>query len=525
MESDDDIVRDEFYSTLAAHDSQDPQLNSQETRTSDSFDRQGFEICKQNRVKPSTNPTHDKKYWGKRTSRKKLEKLSEIPTSKVSLRTFAGSEGNFSDVDSEVGTVEAEGQKVKRKRAGKKIEEPGLEWDDEIDEGVEPKPKKKCKLMKTNIDIEKKLGSSDSENLAEDELDSENGEETDDLQSEDSEREDDEVDVDNLNISADDSGNWEDIESENELIPSGKDRIKKNMKNSKVQKSQPQSSSISFFSDASNKQQGSNQVTDAEKGAALKKQLSMWEKYFQLRVMLQTALQSANEIHPSSVENMANDCPDYEETIEKLRLVSEKFLAIAEQSLNSLQFNTSLSDISSLSFEEQLAEMSSILMTEGPDLMQFWHDKIMLSMGKHSQSAASFSTSSKNAMTAQIEGVLADRQRLLKRTRTPRVEYKSSTPASDISDGEIYDEYDFYQSLIKDLISSKSAVTGQYLTNSDAALRLKSVKSITTQLVRKHKSIVYDIHAKLVGFTAPRSVATDWRDDAIDALTLSVFNS
>merc|ERR1712226_128275 len=190
----------------------------------------------------------------------------------------------------------------------------------------------------------------------------------------------------------------------------------------------------------------------------------------------------------------------------KLNSVMKSFVSISKQLLNSIDFEIDFDENAENSLgdnEEALTNLGKVLMSEGPDLMQFWNDKIMLSMGKHTLNSNTFSKSSKNAMSSQIEGVLADRQRLLKRTRTKRVEYLSSEPSKEISDNEIYDEYDFYQSLVKDLIANRSSATGQFLSNqSDAAMKLKSVKSITTQLARKHKSIVYDIHAKLIGYTS-----------------------
>ena len=122
--------------------------------------------------------------------------------------------------------------------------------------------------------------------------------------------------------------------------------------------------------------------------------------------------------------------------------------------------------------------------------------------------------------------------RLLKRTRTKRVDYvMASSPRAEEKENttatEVYDEYDFYQSLVKDLINSKSSSSSSAsLPNASSGfgLQLKQVKSITTQLVRKNRNIVYDIHAKLVGFTAPEVLATDWKNEAIDSLTLSLFH-
>merc|ERR1712226_1501770 len=105
----------------------------------------------------------------------------------------------------------------------------------------------------------------------------------------------------------------------------------------------------------------------------------------------------------------------------KLNSVMKRFLSISKQWLNSIDFEIDIDENAENSLgdnEEALMDLGKVLISKGPDLMQFWNDKIMLSMGKHTQTTTLFRSQVKNAVIAQIEGVLADRQRLLKRTRT-----------------------------------------------------------------------------------------------------------
>ena len=507
MESDDDLVRDEFFSTLNAHNEEE---SKQDFASSflDGFQQQGHEIHKRSTVKPSKNPTHDKKYSGRQTTRRKIgqENHETVIEKKINKKNEHFGE-EFSDYDSE---------NFEELENYEQLEDGNIEDDDSeddfndsADKDMSHRPHKKRK-----VEVDSAI-SDDAESYSES---------LNDDQNEDDELDEEEDESDDENDSEGGSDDWVDLENVDDEPKSKRNKIDKSLKNSS--KSKQPTSEISFFTDSFGKKKDTNNVADSQRGLALKKQLTLWEKYFQLRVLLQSSLQAANEIRPASIEKISKDNENYCELMKNLDYVLEKFLTIAEKSFDSLELKTELELDSSSSFEERIERLSKTLINEGPNLMQFWNDKIMLSMGKHTQRSSSFSGTNKNAMTAQIEGVLADRSRLLKRTRTKRVEYSSSVPDEEIPDDEIYDEYDFYQNLVKDLISSRSSATNQYLNQQqNSNLKLKNVKSITTQLVRKHKAIVFDIHAKLVGFTAPKPSAEDWRDDAIDSLSLSIFGN
>ena len=458
-----DNEADDFYATVIAHRGGDNQYeyHSDNDATGDFAEQTAQQIVKKSFLKPSKNPTHDKKYLGKKTSRRMLANEADEFES-------ADDRKEFSDIDSEGVSEEGDLEKVD----GKDVVEFDGEQDwvyDNNDEDVNDwQPSKKRKVDE----------------------------------------------IDQSNFSTEKFGEEDDTSNMTE-----------------------KTQSVSLFSEpkaAKDKLGPTSSSSENEKGLAVRKQLELWEKCLQIRILLQKALHAANELPVTdSLKSEVHDddsdsgfSSDKSDLKEKLYVLLQKLIEMSHISMKGLpvEQNFSSNKVAPGENEEQLDEIGKCLLSEGANLMQLWSEKIQLSSGRFSDKSSSFSGRS-NGIPQQIETILADRNRLLKRTRTKRVEY---CMRHEEKPEEFFDEYDFYQTLVKDLINSKSSVTnnfsgGNVLDKSDG-FKLKNVKSITTQLVRKNRNIVYDIHAKLVGFMAPDNYATDWKNEAIDSLVLSIFD-
>ncbi|KAL7838579.1 hypothetical protein AOLI_G00269830 [Acnodon oligacanthus] len=184
--------------------------------------------------------------------------------------------------------------------------------------------------------------------------------------------------------------------------------------------------------------------------------------------------------------------------------------------------------------------------------LQKWYDKTRLTMGKTNKGFGAFE---RNVLT-QVEQVLMDKERLLKRTQTRRSDYrvlgkpeptapntqsntadpdaadlplKANTHLKDL-DEEIFDDDDFYHQLLRELIERKTsaadpndqvAMGRQWLAIQK--LRSKIKKKVDTK-ASKGRKIRFHIHSKLVNFMAPIDHST-MSDEARSELYRSLFGS
>uniref|UniRef100_A0A6I8RSU5 Apoptosis antagonizing transcription factor n=1 Tax=Xenopus tropicalis TaxID=8364 RepID=A0A6I8RSU5_XENTR len=181
--------------------------------------------------------------------------------------------------------------------------------------------------------------------------------------------------------------------------------------------------------------------------------------------------------------------------------------------------------------------------------LQKWHDKTKLS-GKIGKGFGAFERS----ILTQIEQIMMDKERLLKRTQTKRSFYrilgkpldspsvpetvpneavdfqqegKSNSHLKD-QDEEMFDDDDFYHQLLREVIERKTssldpndqvAMGRQWLAIQK--LRSKIKKKVDTK-ASKGRKIRYHVHSKLVSFMAPIDHST-MNDDARTELYQSLF--
>ncbi|XP_074610508.1 protein AATF-like isoform X1 [Acropora palmata] len=152
-----------------------------------------------------------------------------------------------------------------------------------------------------------------------------------------------------------------------------------------------------------------------------------------------------------------------------------------------------------------------------------WSDKTRLASGR--LTSKSFSSFDRSAL-AQINHILSDKDRLIKRTQLKRSAYRvlgkskkeeksEALPSEDQSDlhlkdydPEIFDDDDFYHQLLRQFIEQKtSGSTDNPLEMGRQWLELqklrKKVKRKVDTKASKGRKIRYNVHGKLVSFMAP----------------------
>ncbi|XP_029286382.1 protein AATF [Cottoperca gobio] len=304
---------------------------------------------------------------------------------------------------------------------------------------------------------------------------------------------------------------------------------------------------------------------EVEKGKAVKEQLVLWDQMLEGRIKIQKALVTANQLpQPQTFPEFkrrggAELAGELKNTHKALKALQRSLLELHDQLLWQNTDTKSIAqgktdedqEINSdenqeVSVREGGAPKRKLKMAEYPDFMakrfaafqpyrnatlQKWHDKTRLTLGKSSKGFGAFD---RNILT-QVEQVLMDNERLVRRTQTRRTEYrvlgkkeaspltsepvcteveeveqqlKANTHLNDL-DEDIFDDDDFYHQLLRELIERKTSASDpndqvamgrQWLAIQK--LRSKIKKKVDTK-ASKGRKVRFHIHSKLVNFMAP----------------------
>ncbi|XP_062279519.1 protein AATF [Scomber scombrus] len=308
---------------------------------------------------------------------------------------------------------------------------------------------------------------------------------------------------------------------------------------------------------------------EVEKGNAVKNQLALWDQLLEGRIRIQKALMTTNQLpQPQTLPEFkrqggAEVAGALKNTHKALKALQRSLLELHDQVLYHNPDTKTIAlgkpegaqsedeEINSDEDEEEPMKEEGPLkrkleMAEYPDFMakrfaafqpycnttlQKWHDKTRLTMGKSTKGFGAFD---RNILT-QVEQVLMDHERLVRRTQTKRSDYRvlgkkeASTITSETVpeegeeaehkmkanahlkdlDEDIFDDDDFYHQLLRELIERKTsaadpndqvAMGKQWLAIQK--LRSKIKKKVDTK-ASKGRKVRFHIHSKLINFMAP----------------------
>uniref|UniRef100_A0A0N4ZNF2 Protein AATF n=1 Tax=Parastrongyloides trichosuri TaxID=131310 RepID=A0A0N4ZNF2_PARTI len=220
--------------------------------------------------------------------------------------------------------------------------------------------------------------------------------------------------------------------------------------------------------------------------------------------------------------NVEEEDEQYEEEIEE-----EKFPEEEEEEVNTLKikggkkFNTY--EICH-KFNERNKQFESFRLST----LKKWDDKTRLVLLKPGHDFSKFD----NNINKQINKIMADKARLLRRSQTKR---DDCTRIGDTSDGnfdvEIFDDSDFYQVLLKDLIERKTVDVNDPIQMSKQWLDLqklrqtKKKKKNVNQKASKGRKCTFVTIPKLVNFYPAEPELISWGNEKRTELFKSLFAS
>ncbi|XP_070765421.1 protein AATF [Enoplosus armatus] len=326
---------------------------------------------------------------------------------------------------------------------------------------------------------------------------------------------------------------------------------------------------------------------EVEKGKAVKNQLALWDQLLEGRIKIQKALMTANQLpQPQTFlafkrrggAELAGELKNSHKALKALQRsllelhdqllyqnADTRIIAVGKTEAQGDDEEINSDEDEDGSVQEGGAPKRKLEMAEYPDFMakrfaafqpyrnatlQKWHDKTRLTMGKSSKGFGAFD---RNILT-QVEQVLMDNERLVRRTQTRRSEYRvlgkkeasALTPETVFTEGQeaeqqlkanthlkdldedIFDDDDFYHQLLRELIERRTsaadpndqvAMGRQWLAIQK--LRSKIKKKVDTK-ASKGRKVRFHIHSKMVNFMAPIDHSS-MSDEARSELYRSLF--
>lgn len=267
---------------------------------------------------------------------------------------------------------------------------------------------------------------------------------------------------------------------------------------------------------------------EADKGIAIQQQRTIYDGLLNMRIRLQKALVAANTfatLQPSS-ETEAEAYEAAEEaaikllnTISGLRANLAPPTVVGGKRKRDLEISMGEDEI-----WEQIKEEDQRSIKFREDRLEKWSRKVQ------SVSVAAphkLGAKPKTLLSALHEQLNNSDDRLIKRTRVARSCAPVQAANKAIESENIYDDADFYQLLLKELVDQRTVETATEHASAVASVMLTANKEAKTRKVvdrkaSKGRKMRFTVHDKLQNFMAPEDRRT-WEQDAIDRFFGTLF--
>lgn len=272
-------------------------------------------------------------------------------------------------------------------------------------------------------------------------------------------------------------------------------------------------------------------LKDIAKGKAVRQQRKVFDALLNIRIRLQKSLVAINSF--GSVEDLGDQSQPYE--------AAE---AAALKLWNTIDgFRTSIqSDVSAKTGQKRKrvadTDTSSQDIWDNMEAIEqraTAHRNAVLEKWSHSarnirmvdRSSRKFTNTTEKSLTTRLAEELAAPERLIKRTRTPRSCAPAQVARKVNEDPEIYDDADFYQLLLKELVDQRTGdasggANGPAATIRFAAAKEAKAKRHVDTKASKGRKMRFNVHDKLQNFMAPED-RRSWEQAAIDRFFGTLF--
>lgn len=267
---------------------------------------------------------------------------------------------------------------------------------------------------------------------------------------------------------------------------------------------------------------------DAEKGIAVKQQRKILDSLLNVRIRLQKALIATNSM--VAAKEKIDDIEIPYRAAEEAAIKLLGTLDALRQKLNDVgvtvrsggkRKRTLDLDTPSSEIWESIQDLESTVVGTRRSTLEKWSSRVRDTTSL--PLSDKLNTITKQTITDVLQDQLSNSERLIKRTKMPRSCAPVQVQMKITEDPHIFDDADFYQLLLKELVDQRmmDSNTLAPLGDGDRPMaqwttvkEAKTKKRVDTK-ASKGRKIRYTIHEKLQNFMAPEDRGT-WEQDAVD---------
>ncbi|WBW72259.1 traub family protein involved in ribosome biogenesis [Schizosaccharomyces osmophilus] len=271
----------------------------------------------------------------------------------------------------------------------------------------------------------------------------------------------------------------------------------------------------------------SSAVQDMKKGVALQEQMRMYDQVLDTRIRLQKGFSQAHTMDAFE-ENQDNEIKDQADETTNVVSIDEVKKSLVSFIQKTMELRVDLMVDSGIEprglkrkAESEDIESISSTMNDLDNSLEDWKNTTLTKWHNRVQAAQGITQNNKfkalnQNVVQQIDQTMLNKDDLIERSRLSRSDSSRKDP-----NPELYDDTEFYQSLLKDFINSRLADSGRD-TNVRwvASKQQKQKKENVDTKASKGRKLRYHVHEKLQNFMVPVEV-TSWPEEHIDDL----FNS
>ncbi|UNI22723.1 rRNA-processing protein bfr2 [Purpureocillium takamizusanense] len=264
---------------------------------------------------------------------------------------------------------------------------------------------------------------------------------------------------------------------------------------------------------------------DVEKGLAIQQQRKSYDCLLNLRIRLQKALIAANTL-PTLAEDLDGASEPYEaaeeaavKLLNTISTLRENFgVRTGDKRKRELDIT-----MDSETIWKQLQDEEATAVQFREDRLEKWSRKVQ----SVNVTPSALGQRNKSLVSALQDQLANPESRLLKRTRVPRSCAPAQAAKKIVEDEAVYDDADFYQLLLKELVDQRTVETSSAQTSMVPTVMLTAAKEakVRKQVDRKAskgRKMRFTVHEKLQNFMAPED-RTSWEGDAIDRFFGTLF--
>ncbi len=267
---------------------------------------------------------------------------------------------------------------------------------------------------------------------------------------------------------------------------------------------------------------------EAEKGLAVRSQRRAFDALLNVRIRLQKALVAVNsfgtvegdgEVGKEAFQGAEEAALKLWDTIDKARgsfLPNPTAEAGQKRKRDAVDLKSS-----SQAIWDSMGQVEEEAAQSRRKILDKWSTRV-----QRPTAGARLMATASQSLVSNLDDQLLSADRLIKRTRTPRSCAPAQAAEKVNEDPEIYDDADFYQQLLKELVDQRttdsSAPGSSVPTVRWAAIKEAKTRKHVDRKASKGRKLRFNVHEKLQNFTAPED-RTTWEQDAVDRFCGTLF--